>query len=192
VPKPVRDREGFLETPAGTERDDQGRQGQRKRHKQLYNQPNHCGEWPGWVGNLVGVISPERINEMEKYSWNFNKDAEFWNNDSHDTIEDCISAAKEAAKDEYLADDSPTIVHIGENVPFVPWIDPSILLDSLEEQASDFNELGGDWLAYNPKNKDELKELEESLTAVMMAWLKKYGYEPSFFNVENVSSYPLT
>jgi hypothetical protein len=65
MPEPVRDRETLLGAPAGTERDDQGRQGQRKRHKQLYNQPNHCGEWPGWVGNLVG--GKEGIDMLPKF-----------------------------------------------------------------------------------------------------------------------------
>lgn len=125
---------------------------------------------------------------MEKYSWNFDKDAERWYNDPHDTVEECLVAAREAES----AEEEPRIcVYIGENVAFVPTVDSETVLEQIACEAFDFCELAEDWDIYDRKKQDELKELSEQLTSVVQDWLKKHGREPSFWRVENVKRYPL-
>lgn len=130
---------------------------------------------------------------MEKYSWNFNREAEIWCNDSHNTVEECLKHAKQAIQEkDYTTPEPPPAVFIGENVPFVPYVDPETVLDHLEEQASEFaGESGDDWYAYSPKKREELDELGEALSNVVMNWLEKYGYKPEFYAIQNIKQYPL-
>lgn len=127
---------------------------------------------------------------MEKYSWNFNEDAELWDNDAHDTIEACAEDATATAA-EYGKDYHKT-VYVGENSPFVPYVDAEAILEAVEEQACEFaGEIGGDWYACDSKKPEQLEELSGALTAVVNEWMKKYGYYPEFYAVENVKAYPL-
>ncbi|BAE83984.1 hypothetical protein [Desulfitobacterium hafniense] len=130
---------------------------------------------------------------MEKYSWNFNGEAENWGNDTFGTIEECIAAAREAvAEGDYRESEPPTVVYIGENVAFVPRVDPETVLDNLGEEAVDFaGEVGFDWESYDHKRQDELTELADSLSRVVNRWLKKYGYAPSFWAIQNIKRYRL-
>ena len=130
---------------------------------------------------------------MEKYSWEFNDNADIWNNKSHASIEECIAEAKEELSlGGYYTDDIPTKVYIGENVEFVPSVDAEIVLDYIQEQASEFaGEIGSEWDAYNHKKHNEIDELSEQLSIVVIEWMKKYGYAPNFYAVEHVKSYPL-
>ena len=130
---------------------------------------------------------------MEKYSWDFDGDAEFWNNDSHDTIEECVEDAIGAiVNGEHNYAETPTVVYIGENREFVPEVDGLQVLEALEEQASEqCGELGGYWEASDWHKREEVEELEEELNRVVIAWLTKYGRMPNFYSVENVKEYPL-
>ena len=130
---------------------------------------------------------------MEKYSWNFNGDAENWGNDTHDTIDRCLADAREAVADgNYQEDETPTVVYIGQNEPFAPWVDAEMVLEALQEQAGDFaGEVGGDWDAYDCKKTDELNELSETLTAAVDAWMEKYGYTPHFWAINRIKEYLL-
>lgn len=121
---------------------------------------------------------------MEKYTWNFDKDAEMWRNDEFDTIEECVA---EAEKENPEAE----VVYIGEIVPFDFVVDSTDVLERLEEKASDFSDIGHDWDAFSLKEKDELDELDEKLTIVVKEWMKKYGYTPTFYIVTNVSEHRL-
>ncbi|HMM31599.1 MAG TPA: hypothetical protein PKB13_07465 [Clostridia bacterium] len=130
---------------------------------------------------------------MEKYSWDFNGEAENWYNETYDTIEECLEDARSVAEDEtYGSNEPPEKVYIGENKPFVPRVDAECVLDLLEEQACEFaGEVGYDWDSYDHKKQDELDELSQSLTDVVMAWLKKHGRAPVFYAVEDIKEYPL-
>lgn len=122
---------------------------------------------------------------MNKYSWNFDGNAEAWYNDSHDTIEECI---EEARKD----DDSYDTVYVGENIPFVPTVDAELLLDRISEEAYEFaGDVAENWRGYDYKKREELDELSEELSEVVHAWMKKYGYYPAFWQVIDVKPYPL-
>lgn len=124
---------------------------------------------------------------MEKYSWNFDENAEEWRNDPYDTIEECIADAKEYAK----SDPDIWCVYIGENVPFVPTVDAEITLDRIADEAYEFCEFAEDWEVYDRKKTEELKELSEQLTTVVNAWLKKYNREPNFWQVQNIKCYSI-
>ena len=130
---------------------------------------------------------------MEKYSWDFNGEAEHWRNDPCDTVEECIAAARRAVEQkDYQTDEPPKTVFIGENVQFAPSVDPETVLEHVEEDASEFaGEVGDDWEAYDQKKKDELNELGDSLTHIVNEWLKKYGYEPDFYAIQNIKPYQL-
>ncbi|WP_313292601.1 hypothetical protein [Faecalispora jeddahensis] len=125
---------------------------------------------------------------MEKYSWNFNKDAENWYNDPCNTIGECLVAAREA---ESAEEEPRSCVYIGENVAFVPTVDAETVLEQIACEAYDFCELAEDWDIYDRKKQDELNDLSEQLTSVVQAWLKKYKREPSFWRVESVRRYIL-
>jgi len=132
---------------------------------------------------------------MEKYSWDFDGDAERWNNDSHDTVEECVEDAICAiTAGEHNYAETPAVVYIGENREFIPRVDVTQILDALEEQAYDeCGEIGGDWQTYDWKKKerDDVEELAEELNKVVIAWLTKYSRVPHFYTVENIKEYPL-
>lgn len=122
------------------------------------------------------------------YTWSFDRDAEIWGNEEYDTVEACLYDAKGEAR----LDESQMAVYIGECVPFLPEADCTDILDRLEEQAGEMcGEVGGDWDAYNWNEKEELQELNDSLTTVVCDWLKKYGYYPGFYAIQNIREYLL-
>ena len=124
---------------------------------------------------------------MDKYSWSFDGDAERWY-ESADSIAECITEARAAESAEEEPRDT---VYIGKNVPFIPSVDAESVLESVEEDAYEFCELGEDWSACDRKMKNELEELSETLSSAVKVWLKKYGREPSFYVVEGIKPYAL-
>lgn len=124
---------------------------------------------------------------MDKYSWSFDGDAERWY-ESAGSISECLAEAKAAIA---RGDAEPAAtVYIGINVPFIPSVDAESVLESIEEQAYEFCELGEDWCACDAR-KDELEELSDTLSSSVKAWLKKYGREPDFYAVQNIKPYAL-
>ena len=122
---------------------------------------------------------------MNKYSYNFDENAEAWYNDSHDTIEECIDEARKY-------DDSYDTVYVGENIPFVPTVDAELLLDRISEEAYEFaGDFAENWYGYDYNKRGELDELSNELSKVVHAWMKKYGYYPEFWQVTNIEPYPL-
>lgn len=127
---------------------------------------------------------------MDKYSWNFNEDAERWY-ESADSIAECIADARAAVESgEYGQTDT---VYIGVNVPFIPSVDAESVLEAVEQQAYEFDDdAGEDWNAFDSrKMREELEELSDTLSAVVIAWLKKYGREPNYYRVEGAKPYAL-
>lgn len=131
---------------------------------------------------------PEPLTAAEvigKYSWNLREHDEIWGNGTYNTIEECVAEAISNSK--AFDEPRPEVIFVGENVDFYPTVDAELVLDDLEERASsDFGQLGGEWTAYNPRNKDELAELSSALTDVVTKWLTKYKYLPDFYRVENI------
>ena len=130
---------------------------------------------------------------MDKYTWHFDGNAEMLGNDTHNTVEDCIADARRAlAERDYMTDTPPKAVFVGECVAYTPRVDVDSVLENLEEQAAEFaGDVGGDWDAYDYKKREEMDELEETLSAAVIEWLKKYGYAPSFYAVQDIKEYPL-
>ena len=132
---------------------------------------------------------------FKKYAWNFNKDAEVWQNDTFDTIEECIKDARRIVSEEahYMIDcEAPSVVYIGEVIPFVPTADCTDILDRIEEDAFDHcGEVAELWEPYDYKKKDEIDELDQKLTDVVVEWLKKYGREPHIYNIQKIKEYSL-
>ncbi|MCI6468148.1 MAG: hypothetical protein MSA90_22125 [Faecalicatena sp.] len=122
------------------------------------------------------------------YIWNFKEDEDLWFNDEHDTVEECLEEArKEAERDEHQA-----IVFIGECIPYTPEADCTDILDRMQEQAGEMcGEVGGDWCAYKWLKKEELEELNDTLTSAVCDWMKKYGYYPTFYSIQNIREYQL-
>ena len=127
---------------------------------------------------------------MKQYTWNFDGEAELWQNDICDSIEKCLAAAREAAKED--SDDHYNIVYVGVINPFVPHVDAASVLDCIEEDACDFAYgAAEDWCAYDPHMRDELDELSDTLTKSVRDWLKKNGCTPTFYSIESIKAYPL-
>ena len=121
---------------------------------------------------------------MGKYSWSLDEHAEYWDN-TEDTIQHCLLSAQEENDD---GDRGYKSVYIGKNVAFVPDVYSESILERLQESAEYF---GFDWCAYDYNKNDELNELSKSLTEVTHKWLRKYGYYPDFYTIENVQEYSL-
>lgn len=121
----------------------------------------------------------------KEYTWNFNKDAELWNNGIFDTVGDCINDARD-----YMTAES--VVYVGEVASFGISVDSEIMLDDLEEQAFEScGESSEGWNAYDHKKRDEINELNEKLSEIVSEWMKKYGYEPYFYAVGNIKEFSL-
>ena len=130
---------------------------------------------------------------MDKYCWDFDEDAEFWNNGTFDTVEECIEDAIQyitKAMDD--SDDYPKAVYIGNVKEFAPNVCAFHVLERIEEQAQvECGEIAGGWDAYHYDEKDKISELENELNKVLIDWLAKYNRMPNFYTVENIKEYPL-
>lgn len=152
---------------------------ERKRMCQTFDECEKCSS---------KSVCGKETDEMNKYSWSFDGDAELWSN-SADSVEDCIFQANtENGYDGYEHE----TVYIGENAPFVPTVDAESVLDQMQEDAGEFaGEIGNEWYAYSYEKMDEIAELNDALTKVVHDWMRKYGYYPYFFRVDNIKPYPL-
>lgn len=133
---------------------------------------------------------------MKKYTWTYDEDAEIWNNGMYDSIEECIQdATQEADETDWDGEERarrPAFVYVGECWDFTPSVDGEYVLDNIQEQAGEFaGEVGYDWDAYDHKKRDEIEELNDQLSAVVIAWQKKYGYEPCFYAVMDSTKHDL-
>lgn len=119
---------------------------------------------------------------LEKYTWESSENAELWEHDIFETIEECIADAKENY--DYKKGET---VYVGETVQFSICVDAERVLENLEEESYEFaGEAADNWDAYDYKNTEELRELEEKLTEVVVNWLRKYNREPNFYQINNI------
>lgn len=119
------------------------------------------------------------------YTWNFKRNEKVWENDEYDTIRECFEAAKREA------DESQPVVYIGESVRYSPKANCTDILDRFLDDAWEMcgEEYDCDWKPYNRHKKDELEELNNSLTPIICGWLKKYGYYPEFYEIKSIKEY---
>jgi len=118
--------------------------------------------------------------------WMYNLNgSEIWTSDPFDTREEAIKAGREQAieeQEEAFCNDSFKIGQIKE-VP-VSGVDvDDILMNVSENTTNDVGEVGEDYLC--DVSKEHSSELEDKLNEVLFAWIKKYKYEPTFFQIDN-------
>ena len=118
-----------------------------------------------------------------KYTWEYNDDEELWYNDLFDTVEECITNAR----DSYMVEPGEHIA-VGEVIPFEPYVYATTVLDQIETDAyEECGEAAEDWYTYNEKDDEKsLDELSNKLTEIVRQWLKDHGRYPYFYKIENV------
>lgn len=116
------------------------------------------------------------------YSWNADRDSEIWNNGRHETIEECITSAKQEG---YKVGET---IFIGRCVDFEVSIDAGNVIDILQEEAYEHcGEASDGWIDW--KN-DNVNVLSERLTKCVNEWLKETNQEPYFYYITDIK--PLT
>jgi len=131
-----------------------------------------------------------------KYTWEFDKDEEFWRNATFDTIEECIQEAKKVMQ---AYGEEHSVIYIGETEVFEPYVFGTDVMERIEEQA--FEECGeaaegwGIWNEIRSKGEAESKaaweELSDKLTEAVNHWLKKYNLVPNFYKIVNIREVPV-
>lgn len=128
-----------------------------------------------------------------KYTWEYSENAEYWNNSTFDTIEECIREAKSMMESGWH--DKQDVIYVGETNVFMPTVDGCDVIERIEEQADDeYGEYAGQWDPYTDlKRRDggenarkAFSELDTMLTQVVNGWLAKYDLRPEFYLVENI------
>lgn len=118
---------------------------------------------------------------MKKYSWDFDESAEIWDNDTFDTIEECVKDALENKEGD------ETSIFVGENKRFKPKVDSEIILDRMMDQAwEEVGEVAERWDSYDYSKSEEIEELDTRLTEVVMKWFEEFGYSPNMWSIENI------
>ena len=126
----------------------------------------------------------------KRYTWNFNENAEVWENDCYDTIEECIQEAK---KENELKGFVHEVVYVGETEPFRIRCYAESVLEQLEQDAYEqCGEVAQDWRTYDYEKDEDLLQLSDAITKVVTGWLEKKGRMPEFYGIRNVEGYWLS
>lgn len=123
--------------------------------------------------------------------WMFDlNNSEIWRGEEFDTREEAIAAGK----DELIAlnkarkengDKAAKTFQVGQIAEVAPaGVDVDYILENVAENTANGMEVGEDYL--NNVTQKHSEELEQKLNDVLFAWMKKYGYEPDFFSIENI------
>ena len=121
-----------------------------------------------------------------RYTWEYSDNADLWQHDVFENIEDCIKDAKENY------DVSPgNIIFIGEIAHFEITVNAGTVLDLVEDDAQEAcGEVASDWYTYDYKNdKATLNELSDQLTECVKNWLEEQNNMPTFYHVTQVKKY---
>lgn len=116
-----------------------------------------------------------------KYTWEKDKNVEWWQHDEFDSIEDCIADAKE----NYLIAVGDTIA-VGIVEPWELWVDAEMVLERLSEEAyEECGDAAESWEPYNA-SPEALTDLSEQLTECIKKWLKNGRDMPYFYKIADV------
>ena len=118
------------------------------------------------------------------YTWMEYEDADIWNHDRFNTIEDCVADAKE----NYLGDKDRIYVGECENV-VIGGVDLSSVLDSVEyDMYEQVGEVSEGWdISKITDNRRRIYEIyEERMLQLVLNYIKEIGEEPSFYRVTNI------
>lgn len=126
----------------------------------------------------------------KRYTWSFNEDAEIWENDCYDTVEECVQAARKENEQEKLGYE---VVYVGETEPFRIRCYAESILEQLEQDAYEqCGQVAEDWHTYNYEKDKDLLQLSDAITKVVADWLEKKDRMPEFYGIGNVEGYWLS
>lgn len=112
------------------------------------------------------------------YTWSNDKDDELWRNGCFDTIQECISEAKEEG---YKVGET---IAVGETNDFKVYVDAERVLEMVQDDAYDeCGEASDSWIDCRRHNLDELSD---KLTDCVNEWLKETNQEPTFYYIDNI------
>ncbi|HCT63879.1 MAG TPA: hypothetical protein DIC60_01140 [Lachnospiraceae bacterium] len=121
------------------------------------------------------------MNKIE-YTWAVSENTEIWRHDVFDTVEDCVQDYLE----NYAGEDLEESIFVGEVKPFEISVDSYRILETLSEEAyEECGDVAENWLYFRDIEKDT-EELNEKLTQVVIDWLKKHDYMPSFYKITDI------
>lgn len=119
----------------------------------------------------------------KEYTWEIDKDTEFWGNSVFSTIKECI-------EDAYKSGIKPgEKIAIGIAEKWVPNIDAYDVLERLGEYAQeDVGEIGSEWPSFDYRKKEfeHQEKLQEKLDTALSEWLRETDQYPDFYKI-----YPL-
>lgn len=128
-----------------------------------------------------------------KYTWEFSENAEYWENGTFETVEECIDEAKMLINAGYH--EKQNVIYVGETNVFVPTVDGEDVVEHIEEQAADeYGEVADGWepwLTLRERDGEEnarkaWSELDTMLSQVLNGWLAKHSLTPQFYTIENI------
>lgn len=80
-----------------------------------------------------------------------------------------------------------SLFEVGEKSSFTPYIYIGMILDDVVEQAmGQCGEVADGWLDWDIVTKEQEEELQNNMQKVLDEWLKKYDFEPTFYNIINI------
>ena len=119
---------------------------------------------------------------MSKWAFSFDNERYYGGFDSKD------DAIEEGVKDAEL--NGYDRLYIGEEIrDFTPFINVSSIIEEIQENACDHSEYADDYLEDVQDN--HLIELETTLNNVLVEWMSKHNYNPTFFSVEEYEEYTI-
>lgn len=113
--------------------------------------------------------------------WTFSSDEENFCNDEYDTKEEAIATGKE-----YYDGDTFYVGRI-EQPGLGVRVDVTSILEYINDCAMDeYGEGAEDYLMDTKQEHDN--QLENELCDVIIKWIERHGYQPTFFKVVNIES----
>lgn len=114
-----------------------------------------------------------------KYTWSDNQTDEIWYGERFDTIEECISDAREKGKE------IGSKIAIGICEDYIPYADCDTLLDRLSEDAYETCGEVAEGFPYfeSGKGYKDIESLQEKINKALNEWLEETKQTPSFYHV---------
>ncbi len=119
----------------------------------------------------------------KQYTWNFDGDAELWQNDIFNSVEECIEDAKSYGDYEsvFVAEVIPYSANFGFGYYYID--------KATEDAYFEVGEASENWLT--DISLDEEKLLDKYLNEAFIKWMKEVHQEPYFYKVDNIKKYSL-
>lgn len=125
---------------------------------------------------------------MKLYTWMKDPNAEIWNHDTFETVQECIEEAKEG----YLIRPGESI-YVGEcqNVPIGGIYLDDVLCRVEEDMYDQVGEMSEGWDIYSTSGcyadrQPIYEKYEDKLKKLVMDYIEEIGETPKFYNIVNV------